>query len=40
LVTLVAACPRVEEVVGVELGPLGAAHLGYAWAAHPASLKR
>lgn len=38
LTSLVASCPRVEEVQGVELGPVGAAHLGWAWAAHPASL--
>lgn len=39
-VGLVAACPRVEELQGAELGPLGAAHLGYAWTTHPAALAR
>lgn len=40
LAGLVAACPRVEEVQGVGLGPLGAAHLARAWGAQRASLAR
>jgi hypothetical protein len=41
LIGLVAACPRVEEVQALGLGPVGAAQLGYAWAAaHPSSLAR